>query len=199
LVHLVYEMEKRLLKNLLHGIGEIHVALRDFGMRFAGRTKQLLHLVGEMSRQTYRSVRQHLHSLAASERLEVAHVELKVAVLDPYNLPDFIDVCVFSVRCEAHDLALVAIFSVPDKVADHGVETAQRIRQEHTIQNLNIWPLTARHHRRDKISRAVIAETRRPFPRRAIISTGDVSDVMLEVMFLELQHCGIHMEGMSQQ
>ena len=34
-VQFVRQMEKHFLKDMLHGVGQVHIALRDFGVRFA--------------------------------------------------------------------------------------------------------------------------------------------------------------------
>src|SRR5271170_311678 len=131
------------------------------------------------------SVGQHLHSLAAPKRLEVTHVELEVAIFERKDFSNLVDISVFSVWSQTHDFAFIAIFSVADEIADHGVETAQRMRQEHSVEHLNFMALAARHHGGDEISRTVVAEARRLFPRRAVIGAGDMRDVMLQMMLLE--------------
>jgi len=91
--------------------------------------------------------------------------------------------------------ARVMVGLVADELADHGVEAAQRVRQENAFQHLDIAALATRHHGRNKVAGAVIAEARRSLPRRAIVGAGNVSDVMLEVMFLKTQFLSIDIES----
>src|SRR6266566_4145959 len=107
-----------------------------------------------MARKADSTIGQDLHSLIAAKRLEIFEIELEVAVLQA------------------------------DELTDHGVKTAERVRQKHTIQDFDVISFTARHHGRNEVAGAVVAETCGPFPRRAVIGAGDVGDVMLEMMFL---------------
>jgi hypothetical protein len=43
----IHEMEKDFFKTLLHGEGQVHVALHDLGVRTARLAEQLLHAIGE--------------------------------------------------------------------------------------------------------------------------------------------------------
>src|ERR1700689_36867 len=124
-------MKERLLETILHGISQIHVPLRDLGMGLARSAEKLFHLVREMPCQAHRSVRQHLHPLSTPQRLEVTHVQLEAAILQRDYFSNLVDVSVFAVRREPHHLAFIAILSIADEIADHGVETAQRVRQEY--------------------------------------------------------------------
>ncbi len=105
-----------------------------------------------MPRQAHCSVRKHLHSLSAAQRLEITHVELEAAILEGDNLANFIDICIFPVRREAHDFAFIAVLSIADEIANHGVKAAERVRQEHAVEHLNFRAFTARHHGGDEIS-----------------------------------------------
>src|SRR6185369_5715158 len=71
LVQLLHEMKEDFLETMLHRIGEVHIALRDFGVRLAWLAEKLHHAVRKMSRQPDRSVSLNLHALIASERHEV--------------------------------------------------------------------------------------------------------------------------------
>ena len=89
--------------------------------------------------------------------------------------------------------------SVADEFANHGVKAAQRVRQKNAIEYFNVVAFTTRHHRGNKIAGAVIAKTRRLLPGRAIISAGNMSDMMLEVMFLKPQLPGVDFQRFREQ
>ena len=63
---------------------------------------------------------------------------------------------------------------------------------------MNVVAFAARHHRGNKIARAVVAEARRIFPGRTVIRAGDVCEVMLEMMFLKLQCRSVDIECLRQ-
>src|ERR1022692_1146072 len=161
-------MKEHFFKAVLHGVRQIHIPLCYLSVWLAGRAEKLFHLVGEMPCQTHRSVRENLHPLTAPQRLEVTHVELKVAILEPNNLSNFIDVGVFPVGRETHDFAFIAIFSVANEIANHGVKASEGVRQENAVEHLNFSALAARRHGGNKISRTVVAEACRLFPWRAV-------------------------------
>ena len=50
-------------KDMLHGKRQIHVALRNFGVRLARSAKQLFHFVAKSAAPDHGSVGQNLHSL----------------------------------------------------------------------------------------------------------------------------------------
>ena len=133
----VGKMKEHFLENMLHGIRQIHVAMRDLSVRLRRSTEELLHLVGEMPRQPHRSVGQNLHALAAAKRFEVTHVQLKAAILQRDNLLNLLHVCIFAVWSQAHDLAFIAILPVSDEVANHGVKAAKRVREKNAVEYLN--------------------------------------------------------------
>ena len=108
-------------------------------------------------------------------------------------------VSIFAVRRQAHYFAFVPVLRVTDELADHRIETTQRVWEKDAIQHLDVVALTARHHRRDEITRAVIAEARRLLPRRAVIRAGDVRDVMFEMMFLKAKLRRLDVERLAQK
>ena len=75
LVQLLQQVKEDFLEAVLHGKGEVHVALRNFGMRLARLAEQLLHAIGEMPRQSYRSIGLDLHALIASQGHEIIEVQ----------------------------------------------------------------------------------------------------------------------------
>ena len=77
----VEQMKEDFLETLLHGESQVHVTLFDFGMRLTRLAEQLLHAVGKMSSQGDGAVGEHLHSLVATERLEIIKIELEAAIL----------------------------------------------------------------------------------------------------------------------
>lgn len=199
LVQLVQRVKEHFFKTVLHGIGKVHVTLRYFRVRLARRPKELFHFVAEMPRQAYCSVGQYLHSLIASKRLEVAHVELEAAVLQRGNLADFIDVGVFPVGGETHDFALITIFFVADEIADHGVKTAERMGKENAFEDVDVIALATRHHGGNEVAGTVIAEACRFFPGRAVVRTRNVREVMLDMVLLKVQHFRIEFERLRKQ
>src|SRR6266536_4017270 len=86
------KLEEHFFEAVLHGVGEIHIALCNFGVRLARRAEEFFHLAAEMPCQAHGSIGQDLHSLVASERLEVAHVELQISILERENVLDLLDV-----------------------------------------------------------------------------------------------------------
>src|SRR5690242_6500026 len=73
------------------------------------------------------------------------------------------------------------------------------MRQKYSVQYFNLVAFTPSHHCGNEIARSVIAETGRLIPRRAIVRTGDVRDVMFEVVLLKSQLRNIRIEGLRQQ
>src|SRR5437667_9431652 len=144
-----------------------------------------------MARKADSTSGQDLHSLIAAKRLEIFEIELEVAVLQADDLGKLTTIRILAVGREAHNLAFIAILPVADELTDHGVKTAERVRQKHTIQDFDVISFTARHHGRNEVAGAVVAETCGPLPRRAVIGAGDVGHVMLEMMFLKTELCRI--------
>src|SRR5215467_5970463 len=110
-------------------------------MRATGISEQLLHLLGKVTSQAHRSIRQHLHTLVAAERLEVTEVELKAIILRRNDFADFIEVGGLAVRRKPHDLAFVTVLRIADELADHRVHAAKRVRQKNAIENLDLISL----------------------------------------------------------
>src|SRR6266436_5881056 len=71
-MQLLQQMKKHFLETMLHGIREIHIALRDFSVWFARLAEELLHAMRKMPRQSDGSVSLDLHALIASQGHEVA-------------------------------------------------------------------------------------------------------------------------------
>src|SRR6202035_4688142 len=153
----------------------------------------------KMPRQLHPAIRHNPHSLIASERLEKTAVKIKAPVSQTNNIRQPIAKPVRAIWREPHDFAFIAILRVADELANHGIKTAQRIRQEHTIEHFNLVPFATRHHRGNKISRPVVTEAGSLLPRRAIISAGNMSNVMLEMMFLETQRLRIDIERLRHE
>ena len=147
LMQLIEQMEEDFFETMLQGEGQVHVALRNLGMRPARLAKQLFHAIGEMARQSHRAVGQHLHALIAAERLEITQVELEAAILGRNDLANLIAISIFSVGSEAHDLAFIAILAVADELADHGVESCRasaegtrgRALRSHCLRSAPSW------------------------------------------------------------
>ena len=199
LVQLLQQMKENFFETMLHGVSEIHVTLCNFCVWVARRAKVLHHAVGKMSRELDRSVVLNLHALIAAQRHEVIQVEAKGRIVELNNLAHSLAVSVLPVRCQPHHFAFIAIFFVADELADHGVETAQRMRQEDSLQHFNFVAFAARHHGGNKIAGAVITEACRLFPRRTVVSARNVSHVVLEVMLLKAQLGCINIERLGQQ
>src|SRR5689334_1046396 len=118
-----------------------------------------------MPRQLDRSVWLNLHTFVAAERLEIFKIEFKSGSAGHQQVAHLADICVLAVRSESHNFAFIPIFVVADELANHGVEAAERMGEEHAVEHLNIALLAARHHRGDKITGAVVAESGRLLPR----------------------------------
>ena len=61
-VQVVQLMKKDFFEALLQGKCQIHVALRDFGMRLARFSEQLLHTIRKMASQADRAIGENLHA-----------------------------------------------------------------------------------------------------------------------------------------
>src|SRR5207248_11574142 len=131
--------------------------------------------------------------------LEVIEIEMEISVFQADDLGNITAIGVFAVGSQAHHLSFVTIFLVADKLADHGVETAKRVREVNAIENVNFVSFATRHHGGDKITRTVITEARSTVPRRAVVRTRDVRDVVFEMMFLKFKRTDIDFEGIGEQ
>ena len=87
LVQLLQEMKENFLEAMLHGVGQVHVALRDFGIRLTRLAEQVHHALGKMPRQSNRSVRLDLHSLIASQGHEVVQVKAESGIAQFDDFP----------------------------------------------------------------------------------------------------------------
>src|SRR5262249_22742899 len=116
LVQSVQKMKKELFEAVLQRKCQIHVALRDFRVRATRFSEQLLHLVGEVTSQTDRSVRQYLHSLVAAERLEIAEIELESAIVRRDDFTDLVETGRLAEGRKAHDLTFVTVLRVADEL-----------------------------------------------------------------------------------
>src|SRR5579871_2341053 len=123
-VQAVQQMKKHFFEAMLQREGQIHVALRDLGVRLSSIPKELLHPIGEVPRQTNSSIWKNLHALIASQRLEVAEIQAEAPVLHANKLINLLAECVPAIGSQAHDFAFVAIFRVADEFADHRVQAA---------------------------------------------------------------------------
>src|SRR5438477_616430 len=56
LVQLVQQIEKGFLETMLHRVSQIHVTLRDFGLRLASLSEQFHHAIGKMTRQAHGAI-----------------------------------------------------------------------------------------------------------------------------------------------
>src|SRR5579872_2381595 len=171
-------MEEYLFEAVLHGESEIHVTLGDFRVRLAGLTKQFFHARGIVAGKLHGSIRENLHSLIAAKRLEIPEIQKESVIFWRDDFGDLLAIGIFSVRRQSHHFAFIAIFRVADEFADHRVKAAQRVREKHAIEDIDVIPFAARHHGRNEITGAVITEARSLLPRGAVIGAGDVSDVM---------------------
>src|SRR6266480_6863671 len=113
-------MEKDFLESILHGIGQVHVALRNFGMRLAWCTKELFHAIREMPRQPDGSIGQHPHSLITSQRLEVVEIQLETSIPNNRNFTNLPTIRWLAIRSESHHFAFVTVFLVTDEFVNHG-------------------------------------------------------------------------------
>src|SRR5437763_9108563 len=192
-------MKKNFFKAVLHGKGNIHVALGEFSMGLARLTEQFLHATGEVPSQVNRTVGHYLHSLVAADGHEVVEIQMEVAVAKLDDLAQGIAVGVLAVWGKPHYLAFVTIFLVADELAQHGVEAAQRMREKDTVKHFNVVSFAARHHGRHEVTGTVIAESCGSLPRRTVVGAGDVSEMVLEMMLLEAQFLRIDLQSSSQK
>ncbi len=168
-------------------------------MRLAGLAEQFFHAGGIMPRQAHGAVRQDLHPLIASQGLEVSEIKLEAAVLYRDGLADLLAVCVLAVGSQAHDLAFIAILVVADEFADHRVEAAEGVGEEHAVEHFDVVALATRHHGGDEVAGTVVAQPGGLLPRRTVVSAGDVGDVVFEVMLLKAKFRGINFESRREQ
>ena len=140
-----------------------------------------------MSRQGHCAIGLDLHTLVAAERLKKIEIEFEPISLRHQQVANLLAIRVFTIGSEAHHLAFIAIFAVADEFANHGIEAAQRMRQEDAIQHLYVISFTTCHHRGDEISRAVIAEPRGLLPRRTVVRAGNVSNVVLKMVLSDAE------------
>src|ERR1700722_3377197 len=154
-----------------------------------------------MPRQTDRSVGQDLHALIASQGLEVTEVQLESAIFREDDLEELVAIrrVIFAVRSKTHDLALVAVFRIADEFANHGVDTAERMGQEHAVEHFDLVALASRHHGGDEVAGAVITEARSFFPRGAVVSTGNMRNVVFEMMLVKSQLVGPYTQRFRQK
>src|ERR1700722_3491009 len=194
-------MEKYLFEALLHGEGKIHVALRNFSSRLAWLAEEFFHLLGEMPRQLHRSIRQDLHSLIASQWLEVTQIKLESSTRHGNDLPKLISISIIllAVRSKTHHLTFIAVLRISDKFADHCVKTTQRVRQKNTVEHFDLVALAARHHRGNEVARTVVTEACRLLPRRTVVRAGDVREMMLYVVLLKPKLRGRNVESFRDQ
>src|SRR6266550_3753284 len=191
-------MKKDFFKATLHSIGQVHVALGYFRMRLAWCTKEFFHAIREMPCQPDSSIGQHPHSLIAPQWLEVVEVELKTSVSKKGNFSHPPTISRLAIRSKPHDFAFIAIFLVADEFTNHGVEAAQGVWQIDPIKDFDLVVFATGHHGGDKIARSVVTKARSFFPWGAEIGTGDVGDVMFDVMLLKVQLARIDFERFSQ-
>src|SRR5260370_38587337 len=157
-------MKETLLETLLQRECQVHVALRNLGVRAARLAEYILRPVRKVARQLHSAIRQDLDSLIAAERLEIAKIQSESAVRRRRDLADLVAIRVLPIRRQSHDLAFVAVVAVADEFANHGVNAAQRVRKKDAIKNLNFVAFATGHHRRNKVARTVIAESGCFFP-----------------------------------
>src|SRR4051794_15897681 len=99
-----------------------------------------------MGSEFHCTVSVNLHPLIASQRLEIVEIELKHSIFQANDLSDLVTMSWLSIGRESHNFAFIAIFFVPDKLANHGVKTAQRVGKKHAIENFDFITLAPRHH-----------------------------------------------------
>src|SRR5437868_7857200 len=124
---------------------------------------------------------------------------MEAATVGRNNLADLSIVRIIAIGREAHDFAFVAILRISDELAEHRIQTAERVRHKYAFKNLDVIAFTVRHHRGDKIPRTVIAETGSLLPGRAVVCAGDVGDVMFEMVFLKFKLLRADVESRGQQ
>src|SRR5579872_5961809 len=74
LMQMIQQMHKHILEAVLHGIGEVHITLRDFRVPLTRLTEFLYHATGEMTGQAYLSIGRQCHALVAAKGLEISEI-----------------------------------------------------------------------------------------------------------------------------
>src|SRR5205823_8774758 len=159
-------MKKNFFKAVLHGKGNIHVALGEFRIWLARLAEQFLHATGEVPSQVNRTVGHYLHALVAAEGHEVVEIQMEVTVTKLDDLAQGIAICLPTIWGKPHNFAFITILFIADELTQHGVEAAQRMREKHTVKDFNVISFAARHHGRNEITGTVIAESCGSLPRR---------------------------------
>src|ERR1022692_1286043 len=101
-----------------------------------------------------------MHALIAAQGLEETAIEVEAAISQANNVVQLVAICVLAVGREAHHLAFISVLLVADELANHGIETAQRVGQENAIEYLNPIAFAAGHHGGNEVSGAVVTEAR---------------------------------------
>src|SRR5947209_20326348 len=139
-------MKKDFFEAMLHGVGQIHIPLRNLLLRITWRSEHLYHAARKMPRQRNRTIGLYLHAFVASDWLEKVEVKFEARSASHQQLAKLLAVGIFAVGDKTHELAFIAIFVVSDELANHGVETPKRMWEEDAIQHLNFISFAARHH-----------------------------------------------------
>src|SRR5215813_49727 len=100
-------MKEDFFEAVLHCIGEVHVPLCNLSPWLTRRAEQLNHASRKMPRQYDRTVRFDLHAFIAAERLEELEIQLEARSAGHEQLAHLLNIGVFAVRSEAHDLAFI--------------------------------------------------------------------------------------------
>ena len=92
-----------------------------------------------------------------------------------------------AVRGEAHHLALVAVLREAQPLRDGRVEDAERVREEHAVEHVEVVAVAEREHRRGEVAEAVHRQDRGLLERRDEERARDVRLVVLDVVELRAQ------------
>src|SRR5947209_15708905 len=92
-----------------------------------------------------------------------------------------------SIRRQAHDLAFVAVAGVTDELAHHRVKDAQRVREQHAVENLNACAVADRRQGGGKVAEAVHAENGGAVEVRYEETTGSMAQVVFDIVNVRAQ------------
>src|SRR5579863_1033314 len=73
------------------------------------------------------------------------------------------------------------------------------MRKVDALEHFDVSAFAAGHHGGNEVSGAVVAEAGRSLPGRAVIGTGNVGDVVLDVVLLKAKLRGVGVEGSGKE
>ena len=139
-----------LFRDVLHGAGQVHLALGKLAFRLARRP----------SKQTVEGAIGHREALA---EVEVAHVQAQRPVLAKIDqfIEDLPHKARLAVGRQAHHFVLARIHLEPGVVGERGVEETDRIGKMQLVENLEVVSSADADRRRRPLSHTIHRQDRR--------------------------------------